>query len=92
MVVNGRQQFIDATGVVMELGVSKRVKANETTTKDLMSRLRIGFPNDDDTAKLLSLDLDNIERRHGIDTVKAIQDKAMHLFCKNAKRTKQDRR
>ena len=88
MVVNGRQQLLEAAETVVDLGASKRVRESEVETKSLMARLRIGNPNDSDIDKLLSLHLENVKQKHGVEMKRFIESKALYLFFKNAKRVK----
>ena len=87
MTQNGRSALLEASRFVMELGGSKRLGADATESRQLMNRLRVGEDvRDEDVNKLLSLHLDNIRLVHGDAVVNDIEDRAMYLFFRNAKR------
>lgn len=62
----GEQAFYEFSNDVFELKGSKRICENETSTKALNARLRVGAPSQEDIEKLKSLDLASIENRYGI--------------------------
>lgn len=86
MVQLGRSSLLECAQFVINLTGSKRVKKNETKTKDLLGRLRLGIPTDEDIDKLMALHLDNIKAKHGKTKVTEIEEKALFLFFTNEKR------
>lgn len=87
MTYNGRKVLLEASEVVMELGGSKRVRNDQSETKELLNRLRLGTDIlEKDVQKLQSLHLDKVGALHGPEVVKDIEDRAMYLFYRNDKR------
>lgn len=86
MTYNGRMKLLECADFVMQLESSKRVNGAATKTRALLDRLRIGYPEEQDVSKLMSLHLDNIRKHHGNAFADAIEDRAMFLFFKNEKR------
>jgi hypothetical protein len=83
----GRDALLECSEFVMNLSTSKRINNSQQGDKDLIDRIRLAekiLPSD--VEKLLSLTLDNIKRRHGVDTVQEIKDKSIFLFYRNARR------
>ncbi len=82
----GRTALLECAECVMDLGSSKRMKDSESSNKQLLQRLRIGAPNEDDIKKLVSLHLTHQERMHGKAFTDDIKDKAIYLYYRNSKR------
>lgn len=87
-VLRGRQLFKEFAQTVYKLPTVRRVNEKNQADRDTLERLRIGENvTDEDTKKLQSLHIDEIERKHGKAAVDAIRRKAIHLFFTNEKRT-----
>jgi len=85
--MKGRQAFLDCTEIVMELKASIRMQDDKIQDKQLLDRLRVATDvTERDVQKLMSLRMDVMEAKHGKAVVAKIQDEAMHLFYRNAKR------
>ena len=83
----GRMAFLELARDVMELKKSKRIKKGRANDRALLDRLR--DPDkivDRDIQKLLSLRLDDMERRHGPEVVRKQIEGAMYLYYTNEKR------
>ena len=87
MTRKGRSALLDCSKFVMQLDGSKRMKDSEIQEKRILEKLRVAAElSEDDIAKLMSLDLNTIERRHGKQVVQEICDRAIFLFYTNEKR------
>ncbi len=85
----GREVFLECSKTVMSLHGSKRINDSQQEDKELVASLRTATETEMDdkhVKRLMSLRLDNIRAKHGPDVVREIEDKAMYLFYKNAKR------
>jgi len=71
----------------MELNGSKRMQASESASKAMLGRIRKGEDiTEGDVSKLMSLHMETMKEKHGLDVVKEIEDRALFLFYTNAKR------
>lgn len=87
MTEKGRQMFKECAETVFQLSTSRRVSDKKQQDRDIMEAVRIGENIPDEYIdKLLSLHLDNIKDKHGIEIVKDIESKAIYLFWTNEKR------
>jgi hypothetical protein len=87
MTRRGRSALLDCSKFVMQLDGSKRMKDSEVQEKRILEKLRVAEElSEQDIAKLLSLDLRVMERKHGRSVVQEICDRAIFLFYTNEKR------
>jgi PIF1-like helicase len=87
MVFKGRKALLECSEYVLNLEGSKRVKENESETKLLLDRVRLGTDiTESDVDKLMSLHLDSMQKRHGSQVVADIEQRALYLFYRNDKR------
>lgn len=91
MTMAGRKALLECTENVMELGGSKRIKADQIEDKELVARIRVATETEipqKDVDKIQSLHLDNIRLKHGPDFVADIEKRAIYLFFLNSKRVR----
>ena len=86
MAIIGKNAMFECAEFVMELKKSRRlIDANKDA--GLLERLRIGkHITDADVAKLTSLHLNEIQKKHGKEVVAEIKKNAVYLFYHNAKK------
>lgn len=69
---------------VMDLGYNKRIRKDQSESRGLVDRLRIGETRDpSDITKLMALDLANIKRMYGAEEVETIKAQALYLYANN---------
>jgi hypothetical protein len=70
---------------VMHLSTSRRMADSQRFEKTLLQKIRKGAVDltEKDIKRLLSLRLDNIQEKHGLDTVQNIKKKSVFLYYTN---------
>lgn len=87
MTFNDREALSECAKFVMDLGGSKRLQTSQSKAKQMLDRLRLGEDiRDEDVEKLMSRPLDNIWEKHGAAVVEEIENKAVFLWHRKAKR------